>query len=383
MAPATSICMLLATACLLCWRGGDSPLVRQVYAGLAGAGLFLTGLSLLGHLFDSTALYAVLFFEAMALTTSLGFLLLFPALLLARSDWGFTRIYTGSSLGSAMLRRTLPIAVLGPVVLCWITLLAVEAGFFEVNFRLTVLTAVMTIMLVTLFTWSAVRENASADHIVKTNERLRQALSDRDILLKEVYHRVKNNLQFVDAMLALESNELAGNATAERLPADRLADVRARLHAMALVHQQLIASRDLASLNLETFLKELCGNMAKGAGVDSRGITLTIDAAPISVHLDRAVPIGLMVTELIANAVKYAFPEGQGGEILVLAQDLGERGLTISVSDNGVGRDPAVAGGTSVGSMILRSLASQLDGEMTERDIDGHHVELLIPRERT
>ena len=89
-----------------------------------------------------------------------------------------------------------------------------------------------------------------------------------------------------------------------------------------------------------------------------------------------------MVTELIANAAKYAFPEERGGEILVLAQDLGERGLSISVSDNGVGRSSLAGNRESVGHMIIRSLASQLDASITEKNLDGYHVELLIPLER-
>jgi len=376
MSPSASICLLLAAACLLLSRHGERSLSRELFACLAGTGLFIAGLSLVGHVFDSEALRSVLFFGAMGFNTTFGYLLLFPALLLSRPDWGFMSIFTGPGLGSAMLRRTLPFALLGPPFFCWLSLIAVEAGLFEVNFRLSVLATTMSIMLIALFCWAALRENAAAGHLVESNERLRQALSDRDILLKEVYHRVKNNIQFIDAMLALEGKEFETRGLGRRL-----AEIRGRLQAMALVHQQLVASQDLASVNLATFLEELCDNMARGAGMDARGIAIRLDAAPLRIHLEQAVPLGLIVSELISNAIKYAFPEGQGGEIQVSAQALEDEGIRLLVSDNGVGRNPEEGSSEGIGRMIIHSLSSQLGATVREGNDAGFSVELVIPRE--
>jgi len=386
MSPATAICLVLAGGSLLVSRRRGAFLNGDLHALLAATGLFITVLALTGYAFDSAALFEVLVFSAMALHTAIGFFLIFLALLMSRPAWGWMSILVGPGPGSDMLRRTLPFAVLCPFLLSWLTLVAVEKGIFNANFRLSILAISSACGLVALLSWTALRENADARDLIKKNSELRRALSDRDILLKEVYHRVKNNLQFIDAMLALESAGKSDPALNKRLSA-----IRMRVHAMSLVHQHLVGSQDLATVDLSSFLQEICLNQAQGAALDARGIRLETDIESIPLHLERAVPIGLIVAELLSNAVKHGFPDNRPGCIAVTARRRGADKFELVVSDDGVGRakesvgdDPGAARqeNGSVGRMIVRSLAAQLRAEVEARDEGGFSTKMTVPLEQ-
>ncbi|WP_193367877.1 sensor histidine kinase [Pelagibius marinus] len=379
MAPATSICLAIAASALLVRRRRAVFLNGELYGLLTGIGLFITLLALTGYVFDSQALFEILAFSAMALHTAAAFFLLFLALLLSRPAWGWMSILVGPGPGSAMLRRTLPFAVLGPFVFCWLALVAVEGGFINANFRLSIMAITGAGCLVILLLWTAWRENADAKLLLKSNDELRRALSDREILLREVYHRVKNNLQFIDAMLALEAMDGDDSSLEERL-----SGIRTRVHALSLVHQHLIGARDLATVNLRGFLEDLCSYQARGAGLDARGVRIETAISSVPLHLERAIPIGLVITELVSNAAKHAFPDGRAGVISIVAEREGEDLLRLSVSDDGVGRSGAQGGQNDggregVGGMILRSLASQLGAEIQTTSKDGFGVILTIP----
>jgi two-component sensor histidine kinase len=382
MSPATAVCLALSAACLLLPARRTRVLGVEPHGLLTAAGLVITVFALTGYVFDSASLQQVFVFAALSPQTALLYWLVFLALALSRPALGWMPRVIGRGPGSATLRRTLPFVAMGPFLLSWLTLAAVVAGLFNANFRLSVLAIAGAGGLVALLAWSAGRENAEARRVERTSEALRRALSDRDILLREVYHRVKNNLQFIDAMLALEADGIAKDfSDAPR----RLSEIRRRVHALSFVHQQLVGARDLATLNLGNFLRELCANLAWGVGLDEQDVFLHVDIPPVQVDLDRAVPIGLVVTELLSNAAKHAFPGETGGSaereggIVVQAQlDEGDV-LILHFSDNGVGKgEPATAGG-KVGSLIVESLVTQLSAEMTVTEGAGRHIELKIP----
>ncbi|WP_340115281.1 sensor histidine kinase [Pelagibius sp. 7325] len=378
MSPATATCLMLAAGCLLVRRRRGRFLNGDLYGLLVLAGLLVTTLALVGYAFDAESLYAVFVYTAMSLHTAVGFFLMFVALMLARPTWGWMFLVMGPGPGGATLRRTLPFVVLGPFAFCGLTLAAVEAGIFDVNFRLSLLAITMMSSLVGLLFWSAQRENADAKDIIAANAQLRRLLHERDVLLQEVYHRVKNNLQFIDAMLALEA--MRGNDS----PLDqRLAGIRSRLHAISLVHQKLISAQDLATVDLRSFLTDLCDQQGRGAGLDDRGISIDTSVDEIGLDLEQAVPIGLLVTELLSNAAKHAFPDGRAGRIEVVAKRIDGNRLQLSVSDNGVGlAGPAGDGGT-VGSMIVRSLAAQLRAQTRRFGEDGFCIAFTIPLDKT
>ena len=138
-----------------------------------------------------------------------------------------------------------------------------------------------------------------------------EALAQRDLLLREVYHRVKNNLQIIDGMLVYQSAQAVG-----RGDQGLAASLRSRVFALGLVHHQLMGSDDLKTFNVAPFLEELSANIVEGGS--GEGVKLSVRAIPLDVGLDFAIPLGLLVTELVTNALKHAFPTAEGAIDVVL-----------------------------------------------------------------
>ena len=220
--------------------------------------------------------------------------------------------------------------------------------------------------------------------ILKTKAELEQmvqertaALAQRNLLLREVYHRVKNNLQVVDGLLMLESLKTEDPAARQGL-----GEVRARVFALGLVHQQLMGSSNLKTFDVSPFLRELTANILEGA--PDRRTKLTVSASPLDVGVDFAVPLGLLVTELVTNAFKHAFPEG-GGEVFVTLHPNQRHEVVLTVSDNGQGPPQATPASrkAGLGSSIVRSLVAQLGGEMVARHQVGTTIEMTFPLPET
>ena len=196
------------------------------------------------------------------------------------------------------------------------------------------------------------------------------ALTERDLLLREVYHRVKNNLQVVDGMLVMQAARLSdpeGKAA--------LATLRSRVYALGLVHHQLMGSKDLETFEVGPFLEELSQHLLEGAG--DRGVTLTVEAPPLHVGLDFAIPLGLLVTELVTNSIKHGFPEGRGAIDVRLEEADGE--VLLLVRDDGVGYDPAAPRPATLGGRIVDGLVRQLGATLTVAVDGGVHTSVRIP----
>jgi len=196
----------------------------------------------------------------------------------------------------------------------------------------------------------------------QVNERLKSALEQHDALLREVYHRVKNNLQQVEGLFAIEAATLTDPAARASLTA-----LSGRVRAMGLVHNMLLKSQDLARISTRDFLRTLCDGVALSHSVEKRGVAIEVDADDTPVDIERAVIKGLIVNELVVNAVKHGFPDGRTGRISVLYRCKGAQPALIEVSDNGVGfADNRVSGlpPGHIGLRLVRGLASQLGGSL-------------------
>jgi PAS domain S-box-containing protein len=200
------------------------------------------------------------------------------------------------------------------------------------------------------------------------------ALGQRDLLLREVYHRVKNNLQLVDSLLMMQRRKIDDPQAREAL-----LSLRGRIFALGLVHQQLMGSADLKTFDIVPFLDDLSKNILEGGGTS--GVDISVDACTLDVGLDFAVPLGLLVTELVTNSLKHAFPDGTGLISVVLRNDAGGK-LVLVVSDNGVGAPDSLANGETtrgLGTRIVANLVAQLDGTLEIRNGVGMTTEVRLP----
>ena len=218
-----------------------------------------------------------------------------------------------------------------------------------------------------------VRVSEQTAELREANERLSDALQQRDILLREVYHRVKNNLQIIDGLLVLQSRQIADPDAKSALTS-----LRRRVYALGLVHHQLMDSQNLQTFDIAPFLQELSDNLLEGGG--EPGVNLSVDAAPMDVGLDFAIPLGLLVTELVTNAQKHAFPDGAGNIAVTLKRD-GDGEVALIVADDGCGRLRSGTHGTpksGLGTGIIAGLVAQLKGTITMRDGGGTTAEIRL-----
>lgn len=206
------------------------------------------------------------------------------------------------------------------------------------------------------------------------------ALKQRDLLLREVYHRVKNNLQIVDSVIQMQLNLLDKDSDKRFLES-----LRSRVYALGLVHQQLMGSADLQTFDMAPFLEELTQNIVAAGGSDD--VALEVDACRLPVTLDYAVPMGLLVTELVTNSLKYGFPDGRGRLAVSVRQDEKEGNVLVSVTDEGPGMkleagNDGRARGTGLGRRLIGGLLRQLGGRVVEDGSQGPGTCLILPQPR-
>ena len=215
---------------------------------------------------------------------------------------------------------------------------------------------------------------------------LRAATVQQELLMQEIHHRVKNNLQIVASLLNLQASRI-------KVPAARaeFQSARDRVRALATVHRHLYAHGELHTINLRAFLAELCGQLFSAFGeVPGVRIALHIDAPELQMSSDQAVPLALIVTETVSNAVKYAFPDGRRGNVTVkLTAD--DETAELAVIDDGVGLEAGqAASGDGVGEgrrdgiglQLIRGFARQLGGTLSVEDGNGTRYVIRLPLRR-
>ncbi len=366
MAVATATCFLLFATALVCMTR-ESP--GAIFVCAATAGLILSSVAVTGYVFDASALVEVSVFTAMALHTAAAFVLLFSAVLMLRPATGWVFVLTGEGGGSESARRLFPGAIILPFALCLIALMATNAALFDANFRLSVLAIAMMTLLSAAVFWYANVQN-------KVEHKLRDALADRDVLIREIYHRVKNNLQMTTALLMTGANRVSDDDARELL----LATTK-RIEALGAVHRLLIASRMPSNVSADVFLKELCENIFTGQS-DAKGrVRLDLEADQAPIHIDLAVSLGLIANELVTNALKYAFTDRAAGVVTVRFRTTDANGAVLTVADNGIGATTLFqnAETNGVGARIVQGLVRQLGATMSVAAEEGTVVVINIP----
>jgi two-component sensor histidine kinase len=205
---------------------------------------------------------------------------------------------------------------------------------------------------------------------------IRAALAEKDILLGEIHHRVKNNLQIVCSLLGLQSGRISDPAAL-----DVLRDGQNRIRSMALIHQTLYESKDFAAVDFGHFLDTLVPTLIASYGIDVDRIALSIDAEQVLLPIGSAIPCGLAVNELISNALKHAFRPGDGGAINVGVKRAAGGAVILSVSDTGLGI-PEHVNMTDTGTLglqLVSLLAEQLGGTATMQRSNPTRFTLQFP----
>ncbi|MEZ5832853.1 MAG: histidine kinase dimerization/phosphoacceptor domain -containing protein [Dongiaceae bacterium] len=198
---------------------------------------------------------------------------------------------------------------------------------------------------------------------------LRQSLAQKQMMLREIHHRVKNNLQTVTSLLNLYARIPRGDAVKQAF-----ADVQMRINALALVHRHLYESQDMQEVDLHPFMTNLCSLLQDGSGVPPRRVRLSVDIPHVRVTGDRAVPLALLTTELLTNSFKHAFPNQRAGTISVKIL-LEEDGMaTLIIADDGIGQADRRQDGELPGSMgqtLIEAFTRQLGGQITNSGPPG------------
>ncbi|WP_455381930.1 sensor histidine kinase [Salinispira pacifica] len=193
-----------------------------------------------------------------------------------------------------------------------------------------------------------------------TETRLSRSLAEREVLLREVHHRVKNNLLVIYALLEFEK-QFHSDAD----PALRFTDIQTRIGSIAAIHQSLYAADDLTSVNMKNYLNELVSRLSVTLGGDNGRFSLTVEADGVALCLDRAVPCGLIVNELVTNSARHAFPEGRRGTVSVRLCRTADGGCELTVRDDGIGPEQHASHPGGIGRCLVSALVDQLEGEIS------------------
>lgn len=219
-------------------------------------------------------------------------------------------------------------------------------------------------------------------------EQIKSALREKEVLLREIHHRVKNNLQIISSLLDLHTEGTVSEKISEILKKSQN-----RVKSLAFIHEQLYHSESVSTINVLHYVRRLTLHLFQSYGVKADDITAKIDVADILLDADTAILCGLILNELVSNSLKHAFPKGQKGEISIDFHPHGENELILSVRDNGIGfqRDIDIEKLESLGLRLVVLLVNQLKGSLEQnvfhpksgRDSRGTEFIIRFPRSAT
>ncbi|WP_228527598.1 sensor histidine kinase [Pararhodonellum marinum] len=218
--------------------------------------------------------------------------------------------------------------------------------------------------------------NATIRDLTKTQNELSLKNNQNVLLLKEIHHRVKNNLQVVSGLLALQSAKMDDPTMQEVMLASQN-----RVHSMGILHQKLYQSEHLAFIEMKNYFENLCINILDSYNEKER-IKVNIEMKELEMDVDTAVPLGLIVNELLTNSLKYAFPKGEKGHIELSLKNVSEDNFQLKISDNGVGKAvDAKARGTGFGTQLVDMLTLQIDGNLMQDFSNGTMILINFKRQ--
>lgn len=206
----------------------------------------------------------------------------------------------------------------------------------------------------------------------KSEEQLKASLEEKIVLLREIHHRVNNNLQIISSLFNLQSNYVDENSK------DILMASQSRVKSMAMIHEKLYQSPDMTRINMKDYIESFVSGLFSLYMAETTAIHLQTDLEDIEMGIDTAIPVGLIINELVTNSLKHAFPAGnEGGIIEISFRKEGEL-LTLKIADNGIGLPERrkIETKKSLGLQLVSNLVNQLDGTMMVSGENGTEVKL-------
>jgi len=205
--------------------------------------------------------------------------------------------------------------------------------------------------------------------------KIQESLREKEVLLQEIHHRVKNNLQVISSLLDLQSQHIEEQAMLELFK-----HCCNRIKAMALVHETLYKFKDFAKINFTEYIENLSSYLFSAYGVNVENINLELDIDDVTLNVDTAIPCGLIINELVSNALKYAFPNKAEGKIYIALHFDEDKIYTLTIRDNGIGLPPnwQVSSVNSLGLKLVDILAQQLEGTLQVNSRSGTEFSLIF-----
>jgi PAS domain S-box-containing protein len=213
-----------------------------------------------------------------------------------------------------------------------------------------------------------ITEHKKAENLIKSS------LDDKNILLKEIHHRVKNNMQIISSLLSLQT-EYVDDEEAINV----LKESQNRVRSMAIIHEKLYKSKDLTNINFVDYIQSLVLNLFYSYNIKETQIKATLKLENICLNMETAVPCGLIISELISNSLKYAFPNDMNGEIIVSLKSEKDK-YHLCISDNGIGlpEDINFNNIRTLGLLLVNTLTEQIDGEITIQRGHGTKYKIMF-----
>ncbi len=211
--------------------------------------------------------------------------------------------------------------------------------------------------------------------LIEINKNLDKQIREKEVLIKEVHHRVKNNLQIISSLLYLQSQKIQDKETESYF-----LDSRNRVLSMAMVHENLYQSDNLAQINLKNYIESLTSELLSAYNTSDYPIKLNLKIENVPLTIEKAIPLGLIINELVSNSIKYAFDETKEGTITIEIKRLDPVSAVILIADNGKGLDTSsnLEDVETLGLTLVRSLVDQVDGTLTVHTDSGARFEIVF-----
>jgi len=253
--------------------------------------------------------------------------------------------------------------------------LAIQQKDFQLKAGTTVALVLVGLGLFMLYQYRTIKRiNVEVN---KKNTIITSALEEKELLLREIHHRVKNNLQVISSLLSLQSRDINDGAALEAVN-----ESRNRVKSMALIHQNLYQEENLTGIDMGQYIGKLAKSLLTNYKIDRSKVDLVTDIDELNLDVDTTIPLGLILNELLTNTLKYAFPDGREGRVEIRLKEEDQE-LLLEVRDNGVGYDPQAERGeesSGFGMNMIKTFSKKLKAEHRVWNDGGMVVELKIKK---